>query len=127
MKVVFLCYFGNYGRPDEDDVGHYEWDSWFMLEDYPYNEQNPGIERGDDNSILGFDIIADISDEWKDGIPNGREDAYSADVHPALWKGIKAVFPPNGAGVVINQETLEDYATRFPQIYADAFGQEVEA
>ena len=125
MKVVFLCYLGHYGEPDEHML--YEWDSWMTLEDYPFDRQNPGIERKDDGSIYGFDIIAEISDDWKDGIPEGREDEYSEDVHPALWEGIKAVFPPYGESVKITQETCEDYATRFPQIYADAFGQEVEA
>ena len=121
MKVVFPCYLGDRGD------GDYEWDAWFMLEDYQLNNQNPGIEREDDGSIFGFDIIADISDEWKDGVEYpDRVDEYSEDVHSALWKAIKAVFPPHGQSVKITQETCEDYAKRFPQIYADA-KKEVEA
>ena len=132
MKVVFLCYLGHYGEPDEHIL--YEWDSWMTKEDYespfhpgnPQDAKEPGIERKDDGSIYGFDIIAEISDDWKDGIPEGREDEYSDDVHPALWQGIKAVFPPHGESVKITQETCEDYAKRFPQIYEDA-KKEVEA
>ena len=86
----------------------------------PSSRLEPGIERKEDGSIHGFDIIAEISDDWKDGIPEGREDEYADETQEALWEGVrKALFPPNG-GVKINQETLEDYATRFLQIYEDA-------
>ena len=126
MKVVFLCYFNDFAAESLTYSGpYYEWDSWFSLEDYtPMAE--PGIEREDDGSIYGFDIIAEISDDWKDGIPEGRSDEYSNDVHSALWEGIRAVFPHDGEGVIFTQETLEDYAKRFPQIYKDA-KKEVEA
>jgi len=123
MKVVFLCYLTEYYPAD--DFQTYGWDEWWPLEDYnPMNDPStrlePGIERKEDGSIHGFDIIAEISDDWKDGIPEGREDEYSDESQEALWEGVKAVFPPNGAGVKITQETLEDYATRFLQIYEDA-------
>ena len=134
MKVVFLCYFNDFAAESLTYSGpYYEWDAWMTQEDYeckfhpgnPQDAKEPGIDREDDGSIYGFDIIAEISDDWKDEIPEGREDEYSDDVHPALWEGIRAVFPHDGEGVIFTQETLEDYSKRFPQIYADAFDQEV--
>ena len=131
MKVVFLCYLHEY----RENEWSYCWDEWMTQEGYecpfhpgnPQEAKEPGIERDDDGLIEYFDIIAEISDEWKDGIIEGREDEYGDETQEALWKGVRAVFPPDRLGVKITQETLEDYAKRFPQIYADAFAQEVEA
>ena len=122
MKVVFLCYFSDFAAESLSyDGPYYEWDSWFSFEDY-----TPMAEREDDGSIYGFDIITEISDDWKDDIPEGREDEYAEETQEALWEGIRAVFPHDGEGVIFTQGTLEDYATRFLQIYEDA-KKEVEA
>ena len=123
MKVIFDSFV-------EDD-GSVDWSHWYLAESRPPEDS---IKREDNGQIWGFDLIVDLPDEVVNTIlamtseeyheqalydVDDYQDIYMDAVHTAIiaqFEDGKTIF-----------EQLEDYATRYPKLYADAFGQEVEA
>lgn len=123
MKVIFNSFI-------EDD-GSADWSDWFLAEDRPPEDS---IKREDNGQIWGFDLIVDLPDEVFNTVVSFSGD-ISASNFPYDWDELQEIYMDAVHTAIITHfedgktilEQLEDYATRYPKLYADAFGQEVEA